>query len=488
MSTHEIWNRLHAGLSTRRTVQQVVYDLNALGLLVPDEMPRDVGISARALLYAANHFPMLMRTIYAEHPGLHRPYATAARLMQRVADATRTPHQASADPADAAALAEWVLEAKDTLSLPSAPNTSRRASSERLSFRTIYGEEALTPEKRHRPVPPRSVRHGHADFRQRLTATERRAELPGVSKKLYKAAVRSVLHLEERVATLLDVRRMESNVQFAKARLAPSIPRQGFEASPYTAAFVAYYTARLGARTLFSAAGQDRPMDDVAEHLLQQALPEGNFATLSKVITHRAIVRRLSGDEVIELERLYLDRIDTAAYDLARLFDHSRDRREMIVRRGDDSSTWNAASRAFNQARTGLLNLAPFVQEVRGAVGPVFGIDYLPGKAPALIAADVANYLYEGELHADLQVWDQLPLPWQALPGGSATCTVEDVQHVCASLGIDADTTGWTMPYRQDRIETARPAQDLVHGIAVHADPALVEELRKAGLFAGKRG
>jgi len=152
----------------------------------------------------------------------------------------------------------------------------------------------------------------------------------------------------------------------------------------------------------------------------------------------------------------------------------------MVVRAGDDSSTWNAASRAFNQARTGWLNLT------RG-----LGLDdvvekWCPGKVPALVAADVAAWhAREGhDQHDDVRVWAALPLPWDVVLGDD-DCSAELVRDTCIRLGVDPEASGWTQPYRQGLTELPEPAPDLVHGVTV-SSPLLASVLRHLGVFSGQ--
>jgi hypothetical protein len=152
----------------------------------------------------------------------------------------------------------------------------------------------------------------------------------------------------------------------------------------------------------------------------------------------------------------------------------------MIVRAGDDSSTWNVASRAFNQARTGWLN-----------VTKALGFDDVvelscPGKVPALVAADVAAWhAREGkDQHMDIRVWADLPLPWDVVLDDD-DCPAELVRQACQRHGVDPDRSGWTQPYRQDFTELPEPARDLVHGVVV-TSPLLASVLRGIGVFSGQ--
>lgn len=459
MST-EILEHLHRGLSERHTPEMVVLNLRALGQLndLPPELDHQVE-------WLSRRTPSQMRTTYQHHPGLERPYRSAADLMHRVETTAGLKPVRPANADNIIELKSWVRTAIMRLGMwPDHPNTSHRGA------RACHGS---TPH-------PRSARHGHVDFRHRISAGDRRNLLPGVSNRLYKSAVRAVLHLQERVTTWEHRLQFETNVQLGKARLAPSITRTSFEEAPKTAAFVAYYVSRLGLRTLFTGSSQVRPMDDLAEELLRRALPEGRFDLLSRVLTYPRFLAMLSNRQVDVLALEYRAHLEVAAETLARLHDPKRDRREMVVRRGDDSSQWNAATRAFNQARAGLLNLAQVSDRVAADLD-----EHLPGKVPTLVAADIAHVLFEGALHQDLQVWSELPNPWEVVLDG-VKCTRTDVEEICTRYGIDPEKSGWTLAYRQNGTEPVESTPDLVHGVALEGPPEIVEDLRKAGVFSGK--
>jgi hypothetical protein len=223
-------------------------------------------------------------------------------------------------------------------------------------------------------------------------------------------------------------------------------------------------------------------MDSLAEGLLAGALqaPTCRPRVLASVLTRWSVLDRLDDAQCGELLGHYYEQLAAAARALRGAFEPHRDRRHMVVRAGDDSSTWNAASRAFNQARTGWLNLT------RG-----LGYDDLveqscPGKVPALVAADVAAWhAREGHTgHDDVRVWAELPLPWEVVLG-EAACPADLVRQACWRAGLDPEATGWTQPYRQDVTELPEPAPELVHGVWV-SSPLLALVMRQAGVFSGQ--
>jgi hypothetical protein len=153
----------------------------------------------------------------------------------------------------------------------------------------------------------------------------------------------------------------------------------------------------------------------------------------------------------------------------------------MIVRRGMDSSTWNAMASAYNAARSAWIGCV-------AAAGALPLLEpALPGKVMRLMAADLAYWHQSagGDVDANTVVFARLPLPWEVLEG-TARCTAGDVRAACAEAGMDASASGWTAPLPDGEVAEYRPTPELVHGITV-ADPAWAGLLRRGGAFSGKK-
>lgn len=486
----EILRRLYRGLRERRLPQHVAADLVELGAerWISAVGARDLyGIvrRARAFEAAGEWSPWTgpvgssMPTVWRRHPGLARAYRAAEAAAGVVATVAGRPAPA-ADPTDPESLRAWLGWALDLLGLPGGEPWPARPTVRRrpVPVRWWGGTYHRLPK----PRGARGDRGGHADARDRMDAATRRERLPGVSVRAYRRAVRSVLHLQQRTAVLAAERDREAAVAFGKARLAHLVTEDDFVACPATAAFTAYYVARLNLRTRFTAGSQARPMDTLAEELLAGALaaPTCRPAVLASVLTRWRVLDLLDDAQCGELLGRYYEQLAAAARALRGAFDPNRDRTRMIMRAGDDSSTWNAASRAFNQARTGWLNLT------RGLGYEDLVEGCCPGKVPALVAADVAAWhALEGrEQHVDVRVWADLPLPWDVVLGDE-DCPAELVRQVCRRYGVDPEAAGWTAPYRQDLAELPEPAPDLVHGVTV-TSPLLAHLMRQVGVFSGQ--
>ncbi|MDG6106488.1 hypothetical protein Daura_26990 [Dactylosporangium aurantiacum] len=478
----EILRRLHRGLRERRSPQDVAVDLVALRAerWLSAVGARDLyGLMRRRNAWQGATDPTAwsMPSVWRHHPGLTRAYAAAGTAMAAVT-ASPAPH---ADPSDPAALRTWLGWATGVLGLPGDPPPAARPTTRRRPV-PVGTWNGTTYHRLPKPAGARGDRGGHVDARARMDAATRRERLPGVPVRAYRRAVRAVLHLQQRTEVLAAERDREAAVAFGKARLAHLVSAEDFVACPATAAFTAYYVARLNLRTRFTSGRQTRPMDSLGEALLEGALaaPTCRPAVLAAVLTRWRVLDLLSDAECGALLGRYYEQMAACARALRASYEPGRDPRHMIVRAGDDSSTWNAASRAFNQARTGWLNLT------RGLGYDDLAEASCPGKVPALVAADVAAWhAREGhDQHVDVRVWADLPLPWDVVLGDDE-CPADLVRDACERHGVDPERSGWTQPFRQDLTELPEPAPDLVHGVAV-ASPLLATVLRRAGIFSGQ--
>lgn len=454
--------QLHVGLSGRPAPQDVA---RTILQLPTDGLPERARVQLEDLgrarsVYKGDTFP--------EHDGLQRPAASAAALVGRVTEALRVEPLWAPDGQDPNALRAWVDEALAILGF------ADREPQETHCTPPPAGK-ARSPWSSARS--PRSDKHGHADFRERLNSSARD---PRVPRRLYRHAVRAVLHLQQRAEVFAACRDLEYVTRFAKSRLAADVKFEDFVSDVPTALFVAYYTSRLTMRTMFTMT-QVRPMDELAEQLLSWAVESDTcrYDVLAHVLTRQSILDQLTDRQLDELATKYWSILKVASRCLERAWDPHRDRTEMVVRQGDDSTTWNLASRAFDQARTGLLNL-----QLAGVEDTFGGSDSLPGKVPALVASDIAAaHALGGRLqHGDVTVWAELPLPWEVVLYG-VCCPAALVEQTCETYAVDP-RVGWTRPYRQEQLETTDAAPNLVHGVAVN-DPTIAAALNEFDFFGG---
>ena len=495
-SEEAILHRLYLGIRERRSPQDVAVDIVDLGAQrwLSAVGSRDLYVMMRyqqacqppvvdnGPVASTGPVGSSMPTTWRHHPGLGRAYEAARAAVDAVALTAGRAAPSAAEPTDSGSLRRWLGAALGLLGLPEEEPWPARRTVPRHPVPMTSPWTGKTSYRLRKPSGGRGDRGGHADARDRMDAATRRESLPGVSVRAYRRAVRAVLHLQQRTEVLAAERDREASVAFGKARLAYLVTEEDFVACPATAAFIAYYVARLNMRTVFTAGRQARPMDTLAEQLLAAALaaPTCQPWVLASVLTGWSVLDRLDDAQCGRLMGLYYEQLAASARALRRSYDVHRDPTHMIVRVGDDSSTWNSATRAFNQARTGWLNLT------RG-----LGYDDVveascPGKVPALVAADVAAWhLREGrDQHDDVLVWADLPLSWDVVLGEDS-CRADLVRQACRRHGMDPEATGWTQPYRQGLAELPAPARDLVHGVMV-SSPLLAGVLRQIGVFSGQ--
>lgn len=325
---------------------------------------------------------------------------------------------------------------------------------------------------------------GAGDFqRDRLSRAARAAAGLELNNRQYNKRFRLAVRMarkRERFARGLEQRAL---TLISKSRLASELPYGVFAQDPDTAAFIAYFTARCHRRSVFTNAPQQRPYDEIADLLFARCRrsPGTVWWAIAHVHPTPEVLGHLSAAQRGELLGRFYAVLDRSAALMREVWAHSNiDRSSMVVRRGNDSSTWNLLAGAWNQARDGWINLlyALDADEVLDAV--------CPGKAMRLMAADVAAWhrLSGGGLDPNTEVWSALPLPWTVITG-ETRCTRSDVLAACQVAGLDPATSGWIAPRAAARVQPFTPTPELVHGVTV-GHPGLAQLLRRAGVFSGK--
>lgn len=322
-------------------------------------------------------------------------------------------------------------------------------------------------------------RHFKADRLNRIA--RKRAGLGDLSRRRYDKLFRLIARLDGYSDELFAQQQMARLAQVAKVGLALEIPWDSFKRTKYTAAFCAYYVANLGRRSLFTSGKQARALDAAADWLLAQCDkdPETGWLAIAYVFPRADVLAHLTLDERAGL----LETAGSLLTETAGLLKATAEKNDlqldtMVVKRGNDSSTWNALAGAWNKARDLWLALA-------WSLDPAIADAVLPGKALRLMAADVAAWHRRsgGGLDPDTRVWARLPRPWDVF-GGDATSTRADVIAACEAESVDPAKTGWAKPRPRTQVDAIRDTPQLVHGVVV-THPALAQILRKAGYFAG---
>lgn len=317
----------------------------------------------------------------------------------------------------------------------------------------------------------------------RLNAEQRAAAGLDISRRAYNKRFRLLARTEAKVQTLVREILKARLTKIGKSSLASELSWEDFASDPNSACFVAYYAARSNLRSEFTVAGQQRAFDEIAEMLLARCRESksANWRAIAHVYPSGEVLERLTDTEKVELLGRWLAVLRAASGLLKRAWDGSDiNRRTMIVKRGNDSTTWNNTASAFNKARDQWLALVC-------ALGMENLLETIcPGKALRLMAADVAAWhRFEGHtLEPDTAVWNELPLPWEAL-AGETVCTRAQIEDACRRNGVNPEKSGWTAPRPRTSVAAFRPTPELVHGVTV-ADPFLATLLRKAGYFSGQ--
>lgn len=304
-----------------------------------------------------------------------------------------------------------------------------------------------------------------------------------LSKRQYNKRFRLLTRMEAKLATLeLEIRKREYTL-VSKSRLASRLTRDEFAADLDSACFTAYLTARANLRSVFTNGPQQRSYDEISEMLFERCRRNSatNWWAVAHIHPDPEVLARLTDEQMGRFLTIWFGLLGGIAGLLRQVWEKSKfDRRTMIVRRGDDSTTWNATAGAWNKAREGwvaVLHAMGFEEMIER---------FCPGKAMRLMAADVAAWHRRsgGGLEPDTEVWADLPAPWEVLDG-SATCTRAEVEAACRKHGVEPVQKGWTAPRPKRTAEAYRPTPELVHGVEV-GDPGLALFLRKLGVFSGK--
>lgn len=324
---------------------------------------------------------------------------------------------------------------------------------------------------------------GANDFKvHRLNGVGREANGIELSRRRYNRQFRLLRRMEEKLRRLIREQRKATYVRVGKSGLASWLSRDEFLANDSSAAFIAYFVARSNLRSEFTVSGQQRPYDEIADVLFRRCLGDrgASFWAIAHVHPTTEVLVRLTDEEKGRLLGRWHELLVEIADLLEELFGASRlDPSSMVVRRGDDSTTWNNTVKAWNTARSHWIALL-------FAMGADAILDTIcPGKAMALIAGDVAAW-HRAVGHVDnveLRVFAGVPRPWDVL-AGRATCTRADLEVACRRAGVDGGRSGWTAP-RRPSVVPFRETPELVHGVSV-GSPRLAKLLRDAGCFSGK--
>lgn len=265
----------------------------------------------------------------------------------------------------------------------------------------------------------------------------------------------------------------------SKAGLSIEIPYQLFAADVNTAMFVTYLAARMNRRSVFTNSSQDRAYDKVAEMLMTRCKQSSTaqWFVIAHLLPDAEVIAHLSQHEKGVLVGRWYALMAAMSKRLRNAWTDDIDQLRMVVKRGNDSSTWNSVAGAWNKAREHWISLTTAI------AGDAFLELFCPGKVMRLMAGDVARWHRSsgGDIHPDTLVWATLPLPWKVFEG-EASCTMRDVETACERA--KANFKSWGVRRERQAVET-KYTPELVHGVEV-SSPELAKALRKAGVFSGK--
>jgi len=327
-------------------------------------------------------------------------------------------------------------------------------------------------------------RFGLNDFKyDRLPKEARKSAGIELSRRQYNKRFRLAARLERKARRLARERFKRSLALASKNRLASRITWEDFSSDVQTACFLAYYVARCNLRSVFTNTSQIRPFDEICDMLmkrLERHPNQTNWWAVAHVLPIPEVLRYLDDERKGVLLTRYFGLLNEAATFLKELWETNDIREDMVVRRGNDSTTWNVTAGAWNKLREGWFALMY-------DLGLLDAVEQMcPGKVLRLMAADVAwwHRASGGDLHPDTKVWKELPRPWEVL-SGREKCSKSLVESVCRRHGLDPVKSGWSAQRPGRHVEKFTPTPELVHGVEV-GSPLLASIFRKAGVFSGK--
>ncbi|RYG65210.1 hypothetical protein EON80_17780 [bacterium] len=325
---------------------------------------------------------------------------------------------------------------------------------------------------------------GENDYAHSRLTHQKRTEIGlKVSWRQYNKMFRCVAEMEDKLATLkLEVRKSKF-ARIGKSKLASIIPPEELEKSLNTTCFIAYYTTRCNLRSIFTNGSQVQPFDEICAMLLKRCelSDETNWWAIAHVFPDTDVLKRLTDEQKGELLGTWFGILNDIGELLCSIWQSSEFNREsMVVKKGNDSTTWNNTASAWNRARDSYFSLIAALQ-----MDALFD-EMCVGKVPRLMAADVAYWHFQsgGTIHPDTQVWATLPFPWEVL-SGEKQCGCALVEEVCLRCGVDPEKNAWTVPRSRAEAVEFTPTPELVHGVSI-GHPILAKILRRAGFYSGK--
>ncbi len=317
--------------------------------------------------------------------------------------------------------------------------------------------------------------------KNRLNRQQRKEKGLTVNHRRYNKQFRALERMEDKIRRMIKNHQKYDLSRISKSGFATKLSFEDFAKDINTACFLAYYSARMNVRSIFTDKSQERAYDEISQMLYDKAKKHTpDWWSMAHINLSSVVLSHLSERDK---GRLYSDCFNSLKFiadflkELCETTDINRE--TMVVQRGNDSTTWNQAAGAWNKMRDVwiTLNYDLGLDEVLEAV--------CPGKVLRLMASDVVAWHSWGKkdpLHPDTKVWRDLPAPWEVL-SGTAQCPRIMVEKICVKH--DVNPNSWSRPRSEKQAVAYKPTPELVNGVAV-ANPYLAKLLRQNGLFSGK--
>ena len=341
-----------------------------------------------------------------------------------------------------------------------------------------------------------------SDFRgNRLNREQRKTAGLDIKKRQYNKQFRTIRRLKWKIERMIKNGKKYEATRISKSAGATKITLEDLQKDLPTACFVAYLSARMSVRSMFTNTSQEKAFDNIAASLFARAKesPTVNWWTIALVHPEAEVLKHLSDEEKGQLLGMWTETMHMLSDMLKELNrTNNLDLKNMVVHKGNDSTTWNAVAGAWNKARDHWIALL-FELKMERVLE-----HYCPGKVLRLMASDVVQWhilskvgygtsfswsnqaLVDQGLHPDTLVWRDLPYPWHVFEQKDE-CPRSLVEEVCRRVYQTQEGMGmgWTGPKPEKRAVEFKPTPELVHGVTV-SSPFLASVLKKAGWFSGK--
>src|SRR5688500_14925104 len=198
---------------------------------------------------------------------------------------------------------------------------------------------------------------GRNDYKHdRRNRGERAARGIDLSRRQYNKRFRVAAKMEDKLRRRAREDARRALTLASKSRLASLLTWEQFSADVESACFIAYYVARCNLRSVFTVNVQERAYDQVCDAMMKRLRRSDttNWFAIAHVMPDGEVARRLWARDKGALLGRYYEMVVEAGKFLGEVWASSTiNVRTMIVRKGNDSSTWNLMAGAWNKLRDG---------------------------------------------------------------------------------------------------------------------------------------